>query len=313
MQPLTLDDCALKSFPCRADKTPACTHGFDDATADPQVMDRLWSDVWPCNRPALVGVATGAINGIDVLDIDGKSGGAKWYFQNLHRIPPTRTQQSRCGLHLVFQHAAGLTCSRDLISDGVDVRADGGYAVWWPASEGRSHGNAGHVLRDGPIAEWPAWLLEKASTRPAPYTGVDVPLVLSSSCRPWVPHSLYSKMLWMCHPRLNGHYMRRLRGILAMSVNRSRKRNEGLFNASLAMRDLIELKLIDEWTAVELLLETARLNGYTLKYGKARGVRRALKTIYSGLSYPRGDVSLGLGEDVALVRGADATRETSPR
>jgi hypothetical protein len=220
-----------------------------------------------------------------VLDIDGKSGGAQWFYQNLHRLPETRTQQSRCGLHLIFQHAEGLTCSRDLIADGVDVRADGGYAVWWPASEGRSHGNAGHVLREGPIAEWPDWLLELARSKPLKGTiGEDDPsYVTGSSSR--VPYWLYCRMLTCCDPQLNGYLFRRLRGILAMSVNRSKKRNEGLLNAALAMRDLIRLGLIKEAVAVSLLLDTARLNGYVIKHGKVRGVKRALRTIHSGLAW----------------------------
>jgi hypothetical protein len=35
-------------------------------------------------------------------------------------------------LHFFFQHAPGLRCSRGLIAPGVDVRADGGYVIWWP-------------------------------------------------------------------------------------------------------------------------------------------------------------------------------------
>jgi hypothetical protein len=95
---------------------------------------------------------------------------------------------------------------------------------------------------------------------------------------------LCGKVLGRC-PWLDGHYFRRLCGILAMSANRSRKRNQGLFEAALAMRDLVKLDLVGEGTAVELLLETAHLNGYVVKHGKVRGVKRALRTIQSGLSY----------------------------
>jgi hypothetical protein len=68
-------------------------------------------------------------------------------------------------------------------------------------------------------------------------------------------------MLSFWHPRPNGYFFRRQRGILAMSVNRSRKRNEGLLHAPLAMRYLIELKLIDERIAVELLLARVAYEG----------------------------------------------------
>jgi len=57
-------------------------------------------------------------------------------------------------LHLLFKHAPGLGCSSGKIAEGVDVRADGGYAIWWPST--------GRVVEDNPICEWPNWLLDEA-------------------------------------------------------------------------------------------------------------------------------------------------------
>jgi hypothetical protein len=37
---------------------------------------------------------------------------------------------------------------------GIDVRADGGYAIWWPRE--------GLPIEDWPMCEWPEWLLELA-------------------------------------------------------------------------------------------------------------------------------------------------------
>jgi hypothetical protein len=118
--------------------------------------------------------------------------------------------------------------------------------------------------------------------------GEDDPSLPGGESEAWVPYWLYCKMMWRLKPRLSRYYFRRLRGILAMSVNHTRERNQGLLNASLAMRDLIELGKIDEAIAVELLLDTARLNGYVIKHGKVRGVKRALRTIHSGLDHKRG-------------------------
>ena len=41
------------------------------------------------------------------------------------------------------------------MSEGVDVRADGGFVIWWPRQKLR-------VLSDAEIVEWPAWLLALA-------------------------------------------------------------------------------------------------------------------------------------------------------
>ena len=102
----------------------------------------------------LVGVPTGSVNGFDVLDVD--VAGLGWLDSVWDRLPPTRAHATRSGgRHLFFKHADGLRNSAGRISAGVDVRADGGFVIWWPRQGLR-------VLSDAEIAEWPAWLLELA-------------------------------------------------------------------------------------------------------------------------------------------------------
>ena len=132
----------LAAFPCRADKKPLTAHGFKDARRG---LD--WGG-WP-----LVGFATGIANGVDVLDIDGAEG-RDWYDANFDAIPLTRAHSTRRGLHLLFRHADGLRNSESRIAPGVDVRAEGGYAIWWPRE--------GLAVEDAPICEWPEWLLKEA-------------------------------------------------------------------------------------------------------------------------------------------------------
>jgi hypothetical protein len=65
-------------------------------------------------------------------------------------------------LHLFFQHQDGMRCSAGRIAVGVDVRAAGGYIIWWPAV-------GLPILCDLPAASWPQWLLSvTSSSRPAP-------------------------------------------------------------------------------------------------------------------------------------------------
>lgn len=138
----------LPCFPCGADKRPATPRSFKNATCDHDTLRELWRR-WP---GPLIGVPTGEISGLDILDIDPRHGGGSWFAEHKHRMPITRVHRTRSGgLHLLFQHRPGLRCSAGRIAPGIDVRATGGYAIWWPA--------AGlPVLCEVPTAIWPNWL-----------------------------------------------------------------------------------------------------------------------------------------------------------
>jgi hypothetical protein len=138
-------------------------HGFLDASTHDDDLKALWSEF----PGPLVGVATGNPSQLAVLDLDKKHAEARdWYVVHRDRLQPTRTHRTRSGgLHLLFGHLDGLRNSASKIAKGVDVRADGGYIVWWPA--------AGlQVLSDEPIAPWPDDLIEAlaepASAAPLP-------------------------------------------------------------------------------------------------------------------------------------------------
>ena len=140
----------LPVFPARADKTPACPHGFKDATAEPDKIRQLWRS-WPGE---LVGVPTGAISGIDVLDIDSVKHpeAANWWLSRRQYIPKTRVHQTGSGgLHLLFRHSQQARTGNGRLGTGIDVKSTGGYIVWWPTHR--------RVLLDVPIAPWPEWLL----------------------------------------------------------------------------------------------------------------------------------------------------------
>lgn len=146
-------------FPCRDDKRSACPHGFKDASPDPESIAELWRR-WP---GPLIGIATGAASGIDVLDIDVKHDAAlAWWRANQHRIPATRSFHTRSGgVHLYQLHAAGLGCSAGKVAPGIDVRADGGYVIHWYAA-------GCECLDHSPAAACPAWLLTILLPKPQP-------------------------------------------------------------------------------------------------------------------------------------------------
>jgi hypothetical protein len=132
----------LPIFPCNVDKSPLIVHGYKSAQRNAK------SNGWP-----LVGFATGKTSGIDILDIDPD--GRDWFVANFDALPQTRAHQTQRGLHLLFKHAPGLRCSTSKIAEGVDVRADFGYAIFWPRE--------GLPFEDHPICEWPDWLLREAN------------------------------------------------------------------------------------------------------------------------------------------------------
>jgi hypothetical protein len=83
----------LPVFPCRLDKKPACLNGFKDAATDPGEIRRLWAK----SPGPLIGVPTGEITGVDILDIDPRSGGRSWYQENKPRLPETRAEMAAVG------------------------------------------------------------------------------------------------------------------------------------------------------------------------------------------------------------------------
>ncbi|GLR85847.1 bifunctional DNA primase/polymerase [Bradyrhizobium iriomotense] len=145
----------IPCFPVARSKCPTTPHGFRDASTDPDAL----SDLWGRYGGPLVGIRTGASSGLDVLDLDQKPAARAWWTEHRERIPTTRVHRSRSGgLHLVFRHAPSLRCSTSRIAIGVDVKADDGCIIWWPA--------AGlPVLCDAPLAPWPDWL--EALAQPA--------------------------------------------------------------------------------------------------------------------------------------------------
>ena len=217
-------------FPCRADKRPSCTHGFLDASTHDENLKALWSEF----PGPLVGVATGNPSQIAVPDVDAKHTEAReWWATHRPRLPLTRTHRTRSGgLHLIFGDHDGLKCSASKIAKGVDVRANGGYAIWWPAA-------GCQVLSDAPIAPWPDDLLEAlaepASAAPLP------PLAAPTKLPHRVPGDL--------RPALH-----RVLGLGRIVANAGEgERNRILFWATCRTREMIAAGELDQPSAVEVI------------------------------------------------------------
>ena len=101
---LALAKRGLAIFPCLPkDKKPACAHGCRDATKDPDVIQRWWRHEPNYN----IGVATGQLSGIFVVDIDGLEAEVELrrLKSELGELPVTVAAITARGRHLLFQMA----------------------------------------------------------------------------------------------------------------------------------------------------------------------------------------------------------------
>jgi hypothetical protein len=156
---------AFAVFPCSPrGKTPLTDHGFKDATKDPERIRRLWAAQLNGN----VGIATGAISDIAVLDVDPRHFGDETLaaLEAEHgRLPETPTVLTGGGgCHVYFHLPEGVEfrSSSGHIGLGLDVRGTGGYVVAPPSVH--ETGNLYYWemlfrLDDVPLAEPTPWLL----------------------------------------------------------------------------------------------------------------------------------------------------------
>lgn len=123
-------------------------------TAATEAKIREWWDYWP---EANVGIVTGQISGIIVLDVDGEPGLDTIKRERL-QIPPTLTSRTGGGgYHYIFKHPGGAVKNFARKLPGLDLRGDGGYIVAPPSVHGS--GNVYEWLLREPPTGAPAWLV----------------------------------------------------------------------------------------------------------------------------------------------------------
>jgi putative DNA primase/helicase len=107
-------------------------HGVRDATTDGDIITHWWADT----PDASIGIATGAVSGIIVLDVDGEDGEASLAaLERAHGpIPETAIVLTGKGRHLYFSHPGVPVPNRVRVAPGLDVRGDGGYVVAPPSA-----------------------------------------------------------------------------------------------------------------------------------------------------------------------------------
>src|SRR5574344_192971 len=120
------------------DKTPISgSKGFKDATKSPRTIKQWWNKADDMN----IGIATGAVSGIFVIDIDqhgdidGSESLFEWESENGKLNETVCSTTGSGGTHYFYRCPAGVSIkSAAHVIDGVDVRGDGGYIVAPPST-----------------------------------------------------------------------------------------------------------------------------------------------------------------------------------
>lgn len=140
-----------------AGKHPRVERGLKVASRDLAKIEEWFGTEAP---PANIGVVTGEISGITVIDIDigdGKFGAESWAEAiKDHGEPQTLMAETGSGgMHVVFQYNSALKTASNVLGKGVDCRNDGGYIVAAPSRH-----------RKGGLYKWLNWG-DKVATLPA--------------------------------------------------------------------------------------------------------------------------------------------------
>jgi hypothetical protein len=171
-QPLSLSQAAMNYaqmgwpvFPFAGKLPYKGTHGHKDATVDLQTVEHMWHE----HPHANIGLATGAVSGVIVLDLDPRH--AEQHTPNLTRVlaerygnlPEARTARTaHGGLHCYYRHPKDGKSYPNAVKlngiAGIDARGDGGYVVLPPS---RLYNSLSYQwgTRQKSIAPAPDWLL----------------------------------------------------------------------------------------------------------------------------------------------------------
>lgn len=122
-------------IPLRArDKRPLISWQPYQRTPASEAEVRAWFQRWPA---ANVGIVTGAVSGLVVLDVDPGHGGVASLGELERRHGPLpRTLEAISGgggRHLYFAHPGGHVPNRVAVAPGIDLRGDGGMIVAPPS------------------------------------------------------------------------------------------------------------------------------------------------------------------------------------
>lgn len=155
-------------------KTCSCPKGGNCGSAGKHPVQTGWTDgpamsaadiqaTWDVPRPPNVGIRTGVVSDVVVIDLDGE-GGEVWMDNHADEVPETLMASTGSGgVHLFFAAPEiPMANSASKIAPGVDFRGDGGMVVVSPSVSAKGQY---HWLNSRDAAPMPDWLLEAVRPR----------------------------------------------------------------------------------------------------------------------------------------------------
>jgi hypothetical protein len=145
--------------------------GYKCATRDPALIEFWWSRQPEAN----IGLATGSVSGVWVLDLDGEDDEAWLREQEIEpgeNVPPTVEVTTSKGRHLYFKYPLGADIRNAQDRDDMpDVRANGGYVLLPPSIHPSGRVYAWSAESANAFPDSPAWLIEIVTNRGAGKSG----------------------------------------------------------------------------------------------------------------------------------------------
>jgi hypothetical protein len=247
-------------------KKPATKRGFYDATTNPETIHRFWRLT---NRN--IGIATGAMSGIWILDIDPGGEGHLHRLEAEHgKLPPTRNVITGSGgRHLWFKYTEPMQCSAGRVAPQIDVRGDLGYCVSPPSIH--ENGRRYEWLTDPatPVAIAPEWLVALTRKKPP----------ISERARAQTPRSSYFGAYGAA--ALSAE-------VAALAAAAPGTRNDALNRAAFVLFQLVAGGELDEGVVHDQLVQACHVNGLVADDGPRSIEKTIASGAQAGMQHPRG-------------------------
>jgi hypothetical protein len=274
----------LAVFPARPDKK--CSYKsaeYSDGRAWGATRDlaeiRVDFSRWPRAR---IGIPTGAIDGIVVIEIDTMAGHgvdgaiALAELEAKHGpLPDTLKAISPSGsIHRYFRHPGAVVKIKTTASElgrGIDVRGDGGMVIAPPSIN--LDGRAYRWINRNPIAAMPAWLVELTRDKPPPAPTISQRAVATIR-RPFNGPNRYGMAALD-------------REIEALANTAPGGRNHALNRASFSLHQLVAGAELDAGLVRHRLIDASTANGLVADDGLPSVLATIKSGMRAGLQHPR--------------------------